>query len=153
MAEQLLLGGPHAGHLEKLPIFVPGELPRQRLTLSRRVVVFASPNNPGALAVAKDIASAMGNCIEVTIDETNAKITHFLLYLNTSTFLESAGGELSEELRRARAKASTNGRTIEIVTIHENDQDRGGCEFNIFFDGRTPKDLMQGGIYNVRALV
>ena len=149
MAEQLLLGGPHAGHLEKLPIFVPGELPLQRLTLSRCVVVFASPNNPGALAVAKDIASAMGNCIEVTSDETNATITHFLLYLNTCTFLESAGGELAEELRRARAEAST----IKIVTIHENDQDRGGCEFNIFFDGRTPQDLMQGGIYNVRALV
>ena len=41
--------------------------------------------------------------------------------------------------------------TIEIVTVHENDQERGGCEFGIFFDGRTPKDLVDGGIYNVCA--
>ena len=35
--------------------------------------------------------------------------------------------------------------------VHENDQERGGCEFGILFDGRTPQDLLQGGIYNVRA--
>ena len=45
-----------------------------------------------------------------------------------------------------------SGSTIEIVTVHENDPERGGCEFGIFFDGRTPKDLVDGGIYNVRAL-
>ena len=38
------------------------------------------------------------------------------------------------------------------MTVHENDPERGGCEFGIFFDGRTPKDLEASGIYNVCAL-
>ena len=152
ISEQLLLGGPRAGNLNKLDLFIPGELPRQRLTFSRRIVVFASPNNPGALRVAEDLALAMGNCIEVTIDETNAMITHFLLYLNDQTYSEPTGGKLAEELRRAMVVSESGKNTIEIVTVHENDQERGGCEFGIFFDGRTPKDLVDGGIYNVRAL-
>jgi len=152
ITEQLLLGGPRAGSLDRLHLFVPGELPRQRLTFCRRIVVFASPNNPGALEVAKDLALATDNCIEVTSDETNAMITHFLLYLNDQTYLESAGKELAEEIRRARAVRETWRSTIEIVMVHENDPERGGCEFGIFFDGRTPKDLEDSGVYNVRTL-
>ena len=38
------------------------------------------------------------------------------------------------------------------MTVHENDPERGGCEFGTFFDGRTPKDLEASGIYNVCAL-
>ena len=150
ISEQLLLGCPWAANLAKLDLFIPGELPRQRLTFtsSRRIVVFASPNNPGALRVAKDLALATGNCIEVTSDMTNSAITHFLLYLNDKTYSNSAGKELAEELRLA----GSSGSTIEIVTVHENDLERGGCEFGVFFDGRTPKDLVDGGIYNVRAL-
>ena len=151
ISEQLLLGGPRAGNLNKLDLFIPGELPRQRLTFSRRIVVFASPNNPGALRVAEDLALAMGNCIEVTIDETNAMITHFLLYLNDQTYSEPTGPKLAEELRRAMVVSESGKSAIEIVTVHENDQERGGCEFGIFFDGRTPKDLVNGGIYNVSA--
>ena len=145
------LGCPWAANLAKLDLFIPGELPRQRLTFSRRIVVFASPNNPGALRVAEDLALAMGNCIEVTIDETNAMITHFLLYLNDQTYSEPTGPKLAEELRRAMVVSESGKRAIEIVTVHENDQERGGCEFGIFFDGRTPKDLVDGGIYNVCA--
>ena len=63
------------------------------------------------------------------------------------TYLHAAGKRLADELRRARAVGST----IEVVMVHENDQERGGCEFGILFDGRTPQDLLQGGIYNVRA--
>ena len=154
ISEQLLLGCPWAANLAKLDLFIPGELPRQRLTFtsSRRIVVFASPNNPGALRVAKDLALATGNCIEVTSDMTSSTITHFLLYLNDKTYSNSAGKELAEELRMAGAVQGSSGSTIEIVTVHENDPERGGCEFGIFFDGRTPKDLVDGGIYNVRAL-
>ena len=36
--------------------------------------------------------------------------------------------------------------------VHENDDARGGCAFGIFFDGRTPEDLKQGGIYSDLAL-
>merc|ERR1719469_150065 len=147
IAEQLLLGGPQSGHVKKLHLCVPGEVQRQRLAFTKRVVVYASPNNPRAWAVAKDVASAMDDRIEVTSDETNDAITHFLLYLNEQTYLES-GEELAEELRRARAAGST----IKLVMVHENDHERGGCEFGIFFDGRTPQDLHDSGIYDALAL-
>ena len=115
--------------------------------------MFASPNNPGALRVAKDLALATGNCIEVTSDETNSH-DHPLFTLPQRQDVLRA-----RPAARARRGASQGGRgasessgsTIEIVTVHENDPERGGCEFGIFFDGRTPKDLVDGGIYNVRA--
>ena len=136
-----------------MELFIPGELPRQNLTFRKRPVVYASQHNPGALAMAIDLELAMDGQIEVTSDaaelivEGRPIVTHFLLLLNNQTYLHSEGEKLAEELRRARAAGSA----IEIVMVHENDQDRGGCEFNIFFDGRTPQDLVQGGIYNVRA--
>ena len=143
LRERSLLGGPD----NSMALFVPGELQRQKLVLSRRVVVYASPHNPGALAVAKDIASAMDGQIKVTSDpEVMTVATHFLLYLNDQTYLHAAGIKLAEELRRAREAGST----IEVLMVHENDPERGGCEFSIFFDGRTPPDLKQGGIYDVR---
>ena len=158
--------------LDSKGLFVPGELQHQKLALRTRAVVYASPNNPGALAVARDLASAMDGEIEVVQDAElmaasiadggfdtdeqrtrNARdqqptATHFLLYLNDQTYLNAEGDRLAEELRRARAAGSK----IEIVMVHENDQERGGCEFGIFFDGRTPQDLKDGGVYNVRPL-
>jgi hypothetical protein len=143
LRERSLLGGPDSS----MVLYVPGELQRQRLVLSRRLVVYASPHNPGALAVAKDIASAMSGQIKVTSDpEMMTVATHLLLYLNDQTYLHAAGVKLSEELRRARAAGST----IEVLMVHENDAERGGCEFRIFFDGRTPSDLKQNGIYDVK---
>ena len=157
LTEQMLLGRPRQGAPGVLPsinLFIPGELQRQKLVLSRRPVVYASPNNPGALAVAKDIASATHGQIEVTSDaaevvvEGRSVVTHFLLYLNDQTYLHEEGEKLAEELRRARATGST----IKVVMVHENDAERGGCEFGILFDGRTPQDLLHDGIYNVRLL-
>ena len=144
LRERSLLGGPDTS---SMALYVPGELQRQRLVLSRRLVVYASPHNPGALAVAKDIASATSGQIKVTSDpEMMTVATHLLLYLNDQTYLHAAGVKLSEELRRARAAGST----IEVLMVHENDAERGGCEFRIFFDGRTPSDLKQNGIYDVK---
>ena len=127
-------------------LFIPGELQRQRLTLSRRVVVYVSPHNPGASAVAKDLASAMNGQIKVTSDATEGTITHFLLYLNDQTFLHADGERLAHELRNL----TMVGRTVQIVMVHENDSASGGCAFSIFFE-RTPLDLIQTGLYNVRA--
>ena len=143
LAEQLLLGCP----LKGIPgtLFIPGELQRQRLALSRRIVVYISPHNPGALAVAKDIVSAMNGQVQVTSDATEGGVTHFLLYLNEHTYLNAAGETLADEIRVAMAAG------VAIVTVHENDEERGGCEFSVFFDGRTPRDLLQSGIYNVCA--
>ena len=151
--------------LDSKGLFVPGELQHQKLELQTRVVVYASPHNPGALAVARDLASAMDGAIEVVQDaelmaasiadggietdqQQTRKATHFLLYLNDQTYLNAEGERLAEELRRARAAGSK----IEIVMVHENDQARGGCEFGILFDGRTPGDLLDSGVYNVRPL-
>ena len=144
LAEQLLLGCPLRG----IPgaLFIPGELQRQRLALSRRIVLYISPHNPGSLAVAKDIVSAMNGQVQVTSDSTEGAITHFLLYLNNQTYLDAAGKTLADEIRAATAAG------IAIVMVHENDEERGGCEFSVFFDGRTPRDLLDSGVYNVRPL-
>ena len=144
MAEQLLRGLPQEKRLDDVRLFVPGELSRQKLILRKRPVVFASPNNPRALTVAKDIASAMGGRIDVTSDHASEvrEITHFLLLLNDRTFLDIAGKELAKDLRSARAAG------VKVLLVHENDPERGGCEFGIFFDGRTPQDLVADGIYD-----
>ena len=89
----------------------------------------------------------MRGAIDSATDATNA--SHFLLYLNDRTWLGDAGVKLAEELRAVRGeeRAATS-----VVMVHENDDARGGCEFSIFFAGRTPQDLMQGGIYSDLAL-
>ena len=178
LAEHLLLGCPREGNVSNLrrqslgtlsdlrrkslqgkrdhiDIFVPGELQCERMALPRpRPVVYASPHNPGALAVAADLAAGMGRGLEVTVDSaaiqaeggTRAVATHFLLYLNDRTYLGEAGKRLAEELRAVRAEG------VEVVMVHENDLARGGCSFGIFFDGRTPQDLLQEGLYKALAL-
>ena len=179
LAEHLLLGCPREGNVSNLrrqslgtlsdlrrkslqgkrdhiDIFVPGELQCERMALPRpRPVVYASPHNPGALAVATDLAAGMGRGLEVTVDSaaiqaeggTRAVATHFLLYLNDRTYLGEAGKRLAEELRAVRAEGR-----VEVVMVHENDLARGGCSFGIFFDGRTPQDLLQEGLYKALAL-
>ena len=157
----------------KIDLFIPGELPLQRKALKRRVV-YASPHNPGALAVAKDLAASMGGRLEVTgdfkaitekkvdaakkrslrkqissrliaRDSTAQRTAVFLLYLNDETFLHAADKTLAEELRTVRAEGSP----VQVIMVHENDNERGGCDFGIFFDGRTPQDLLQGGLFKV----
>ena len=167
LAEKLLLGCPReavrwevSGKVNSKGLFVPGELQRQNLTMHKRTVVYVSRHNLGALTVAEDIASAMNGQIEVTQDSEalaasaaerfvaapqRPAVTHCLLYLNDQTYLHADGERLAEELRRATAAGST----IKVVMAHENDQKHGGCDFSIFFDGRTPPDLQQSGIYNV----
>ena len=156
LAEQLLLGCPQEARQNSIDLFIPGELPLQRMALQRHVVVYASPHNPGALAVARDLAASMGGHLEVTGDSTviatklsdvtAKRTTVFLLYLNNETFMHAAGETLAKELRTVRADESA----VQVVMVHENDNDRGGCDFSIFFDGRTPQDLLQDGLFKVR---
>ena len=108
--------------------------------------LYASPNNPGAKATADDLRNGMHGAIELASDASSA--THFMLYLNDQTYLEDAGEKLADELRAARREKST----VKVVMVHENDEDRGGCAFGIFFDGRTPQDLTAGGLYSDLAL-
>jgi len=74
--------------------------------------------------------------------------TYFILYLNNQTYLGEAGERLVDELRGATA----DGSKVKVIMVHENDAARGGCDFGIFFDGRTPQDLLKDGIYNALAL-
>jgi len=66
--------------------------------------------------------------------------THMLLYLNEHTFLGLRGQLLAHELRTARKHH------IQIVLVHEQDPERGGCAFDRFFE-TTPEDLVIDGLY------
>ena len=61
-----------------------------------------------------------------------------LLYLNQETWSDE---RLAEQVKKARADK------LKIVMAHENDPDRGGCEFSKFFE-TTPQELIAGGLYN-----
>ena len=49
--------------------------------------------------------------------------THFLLCLNFETFVGEGGARLAEEVRTAREAK------LPFVLAHENDPDKGGCQF------------------------
>ena len=53
------------------------------------------------------------------------------------TYLGEAGARLAEELLAAKKE------DFRILMLHENDPAKHGCEFGVFFDGRTPSELMQ----------
>ena len=155
IAEFTLLQTPKYKDREKLDIIVPGELLRQPLGFAEPVVVYSSPNNPGARALATELEKAYHHGIKATatlprnLHKTrelgDVRPTHFLLYLNVDTFNGEAGIQLANELRIARAAG------LPVVMAHENDPERGGCEFSRFFR-TTPEDLINGGLYKALAL-
>ena len=130
---------------QTLSLYVPGELLRNRLVFKKAVILYASPNNPGARALAAELEQAYPG-ISTTEDPQHISVmrrgavdissaaaaTHFLLYLNSRTYMDAAGDRLAEELRRARTAKLT------IVMAHENVPELGGCEFALFFT-TTPK--------------
>lgn len=159
LAEFTLLQTPAYKDRETLDIFVPGELLRETLGFTKRVVVYASPHNPGARALTAELKQAYSdittteklpalsshdNGAEAGSSSGDFPPTHFLLYLSFNTYLEDAGRSLAEELRRARAAK------LPIVMAHENDEERGGCEFARFFS-TTPQDLIDNGLYHALA--
>ena len=73
-----------------------------------------------------------------------AKPSHFLLYLNTDTFFDEDGAQLAQELRKALATQ------LPIVVAHENDPERGGCEFSRLLSS-TPQHLINAGLYKALA--
>jgi hypothetical protein len=131
LAEQLLIGC--KGSLSR-GLYISGELSRQRLAFSSRVVLYASPNNQGAEATAQALQAGMDGLIEVTSDRGSA--THMLLYLNWHTYAGDAGSMLADELRSVRSEARG---AVPIVMAHENDEGRGGCDFGHFFSTVTHK--------------
>ena len=159
LAEFTLLQTPAYKDRTTLDIFVPGELLRETLRFTKRVVVYASPHNPGARALAAELEQAYNDITTtekfpaLSLHDNGAEAgsgsgdflpTHFLLYLSFNTYLEDAGRSLAVELRRARAAE------LPLVMAHENDEERGGCEFARFFS-TTPQDLIDNGLYHALA--
>jgi len=65
-----------------------------------------------------------------------------LLYLNKDTWVEQ--GEVLERDVRAARKLQPD---LTTLIVHENDTEKGGCEFDDFF-GTTPQELIDDGIYS-----
>ena len=119
----------------------------KRLHFKTPPTLYASQNNPGARALAAELEQAYPG-ISTTEEppprlrpaaeaggnagSSAAAATHFLLYLNSRTYMDAAGDRLAEELRRARTA------NLSIVMAHENVPELGGCDFALFFT-TTPK--------------
>ena len=162
LAEQMLLGCPAYASYASLPLYIPGEVSRQKLTFTSPVVVFTSEKNPGALATAQmlqesypelqltsvppaAVRAALGLSSSISSAE-QLDATVMLLYLNDQTYLGDAGERLGTELLAVQKTGCS------ILMMHENDPCKGGCEFGVYFDGRTPTELLQGGIYDTLAI-
>ena len=59
--------------------------------------------------------------------------------------MDAAGEAFAKEVRTARAVG------LPIVMVHENDEDREGCDFATFFR-TTPQDLIDDGLYKALAI-
>ena len=167
LAEQIVLAQPAATSklLKEGGLYVVGELPRRRLAFRGSVLVYASPNNPGALRAAEQLCVGMGRAARATGSEgatpqprratqmlpQPGQATHMLLYLNEHTFVGDAGARLADELRAVRAMEREAMVETRVVMVHENDAQRGGCEFGRLFE-TTPGDLIQDGLYKALAL-
>ena len=72
LAEQLLLGCPEQAP-GPIALYIPQEVPRQRMAFRKRVVLYASEHNRGARAVAEDLARVMGGAVLVTSEPATIK--------------------------------------------------------------------------------
>ena len=101
---------------------------------------------PGVAAIAVAAAAkAAAQKLKRSIGAGDNTVTHMLLYLNDQTYLHEMGQRLAHEVRIAMSH------NIPIVMVHENDVDRGGCQFGRFFQ-TTPEDLIRDGLYKKLAL-
>ena len=132
IVEFTLLQCPSYRHLEELPSYVPGELPRKILGFeaSKTSTIYVSPDNPGAQSFGAELQQLYPEII--IMDEQPPRLQgdgmtdggprtsnavphlHLLLYLNVETFMGDAGARLARELRKARAMQ------LPIVMVHES---------------------------------
>ena len=114
------------------------------------VIVYASPENPGARALVAELKQRYQG-LRITeempddISCEELKATHFLLYLNADTFVGDSGMQLADQVRKVRAAK------MPIVMVHENDQQRGGCAFERICRV-TASDLINDGLYTALAI-
>ena len=128
-----------------------GELVTSKLTFAKPLVLWCSTANPGADEVVTELLTSMpSNCAAIRIVDSmpdvqvlkgNGESAVMLLYLNKDTWVEQ-GEVLERDVRAARQLHAD----LKVIMVHENDKEKGGCEFGDFF-GTTPQELIDGGIY------
>ena len=138
---------------EDLVLIQHGELNATKLTLPQPLVLWCSAGNPGAAEVAKELVTSMAsNDAAIRVVDTmpdvkalkrNGESAAMLLYLNKDTWVEQS--EVLERDVRAARKVQAG---LKVVLVHENDKEKGGCEFGDFF-GTTPHELIDDGIYRL----
>ena len=118
LAEQMLLGCPAYAGYTSLPLYIPGEISRYKLTFTSPVGVFTSENNPGALAAAQMLQGSYPELRLTSVPPAAVRVvlglsgsissaaqleaTVMLLYLNDQTYLGDAGERLGTELLAAQ---------------------------------------------------
>ena len=147
------LGGDGDDASEDLVLIQDGELKASKLTLPRPLVLWCSAGNAGAAEVAKELMISMGsNGAAIRVVDTMPDVkalkkkgesAAMLLYLNKATWVEQS--EVLERDVRAARKVQAG---LKVVLVHENDKEKGGCEFGDFF-GTTPHELIDDGIYRL----
>ena len=80
---------------------------------------------------------------DVQAIKKNGESAAMLLYLNKDTWVEH-----SEVLERDVQAARKLPADLKVILVHENDKEKGGCEFGDFF-GTTPQELIDDGIYRL----
>jgi len=135
---------------EDLVLNQHGEVNASKLTLPHLLVLWCSAGNPGATEVADELVTSTASTGAATrvVDtmpgvqalKEKGESAVLLLYLNKDTWVEQ--GEVLERDVRAARKAG-----LKVVMVHENDKEKGGCEFREFF-GTTPQELIDDGIYS-----
>ena len=138
---------------EDLVLIQDGELNASKLTLPQPLVLWCSAGNPGAAEVAKELMISMasnGAAIrsvntmpDVKALKERGESAAMLLYLNKDTWVEHS--EVLERDVRAARKLQAG---LKVVLVHENDREKGWCEFGDFFD-TTPQELIDDGIYRL----
>ena len=147
------LGGDGGDASEHLVLVQDGELNASKLALPRPLALWCSAGNPGAAEVAEELVTSMAsNGVAIHIVDTmpdvkalkrNGESAAMLLYLNKDTWIQQ--GEVLERDVRAARKVQAG---LNVVLVHENDKEKGGCEFGDFF-GTTPQELIDDGIYRL----
>eukprot|EP00964_Phaeocystis_antarctica_P014198 scaffold7814_cov70-Phaeocystis_antarctica.AAC.6 len=141
---------------EDLVLIQHGEVNASKLTLPQLLVLWCSAGNPGAAEVAEELVTSMAsNGAAIRVVDTmpdmqalkyNGESVAMLLYLNKDTWVEQ-GEVLERDVRAARTLQAG----LKVVMVHENDKEKGGCEFGDFF-GTTPQELIDDGIYSAIAI-
>ena len=136
---------------EGLVLIQHGELIASKLTLPQPLVLWCSAGNPGAAEVAKELVTSLASngavirvvdaMPDVKALKENGESAAMLLYLNKDTWVEHS--EVLERDVRAARKLQAD---LKVVLVHENDREKGWCEFGDFFD-TTPQELIDDGIY------